>query len=102
MDLEAVASSHTFVDARTLGGITTVLVAGLLSLLYVYRRRTYILCWVSGWTLTALSLLIAAHDFALEDADVRRQDDGEGGQLAQPLRGEKRADFHGSTMPHEA
>jgi diguanylate cyclase (GGDEF)-like protein len=68
MDLEAVASSHTLVDARTLGGITTVLVAGLLSLLYVYRRRTYILCWVSGWTLTALSLLIAAHDFAAEAA----------------------------------
>lgn len=58
--------SPTSVDARTLAGIATLLVAGILSLLYIYRRRAYILCWVTGWTLTALSLLLAAHRFTGE------------------------------------
>ena len=35
----------------------------MLAAVYVYRRRAYILCWVSGWTLTALSLLLAARHF---------------------------------------
>lgn len=68
MDLQAVASAPTSTDASTLGGITALLVAGLLSLLYIYRRRPYILCWVSGWTLTAVSLLLAAHRFSGERA----------------------------------
>ena len=62
MDLQAAAATQT-IDARALGGITTLLVAGLLSLLYIYRRRTYIVCWVSGWALSALSLFLAAYDF---------------------------------------
>ncbi len=66
MDLQAVTPSPTSVDARTLAGIATLLVAGILSLLYIYRRRAYILCWVTGWTLTALSLLLAAQRFAGE------------------------------------
>jgi two-component system cell cycle response regulator len=63
MGLQSVASTHTSIDARTLAGITTLLIAALLSLLYFYRRRVYILCWVSGWVLTAMSLLLAAHHF---------------------------------------
>ncbi len=51
------------VDPRTLAGIATLLVAALLCLLYVYRRRAYIVCWVSGWILTALSMLLAARRF---------------------------------------
>ena len=54
------------VDPRTLGGIATLLVAALLCLLYVYRRRTYIVCWVAGWIVTAFSLLLAVHRFASE------------------------------------
>jgi GGDEF domain-containing protein len=50
-------------DPRTLGGIATLLVAALLCLLYVYRRRTYIVCWVCGWIITALSMLLAARQF---------------------------------------
>jgi len=50
-------------DPRTLGGIATLLVAALLCLLYVYRRRTYIVCWVCGWIVTALSMLLAAQQF---------------------------------------
>ena len=55
--------STTQIDPRTLGGIATLLVAALLCLLYVYRRRTYIVCWVAGWIVTALSMLLAAHRF---------------------------------------
>jgi len=56
-------SAVSSVDARVLGGTATVLVAVLLCLLYVYRRRTYIVCWVSGWIVTACSMLLAAHRF---------------------------------------
>jgi len=58
------------IDPRALGGIATLLVAGVLCLLYVYRRRTYIVCWVSGWTVTGLSMLLAAaaHRFPSEKA----------------------------------
>jgi diguanylate cyclase (GGDEF)-like protein len=63
MDLQALTPTPTAIDAQTLGGITTMLIAGLLSLLYIYRRRAYILCWVSGWTITALSLFLAARHF---------------------------------------
>jgi diguanylate cyclase (GGDEF)-like protein len=51
-------------DPRTLGGIATLVVAALLCLLYVYRRRTYIVCWVAGWLITALSMLLAARQFS--------------------------------------
>jgi diguanylate cyclase (GGDEF)-like protein len=56
------------IDPRTLGGIATLLVAAVLCLLYVYRRRTYIVCWVAGWMVTASSMLLAAHAFVSEKA----------------------------------
>jgi diguanylate cyclase (GGDEF)-like protein len=62
-------SSVSSIDPRTLGGVATLLVAAVLSLLYVYRRRSYIVCWVSGWTLTALSMLLAAHRFGSDKPD---------------------------------
>jgi diguanylate cyclase (GGDEF)-like protein len=46
-----------------LGGIATLLVGAVLCLVYLYRRRTYIVCWVCGWVVTALSMLLAAHPF---------------------------------------
>ena len=48
------------VDPRAFAGSTAILVAGLLLLLYVYRRRRYILYWAAGWTLSACSLLLAS------------------------------------------
>jgi diguanylate cyclase (GGDEF)-like protein len=63
MDLQALTPGPTPVDALTLAGVATLLVAGILSLLYIYRRRAYIVCWVTGWALTAFSLLLAAHRF---------------------------------------
>ena len=47
---------------RTLAGVATLLVAALLSLLYFYRRRAYILCWVAGWILIGASRLLAARE----------------------------------------
>jgi len=60
--------SDSSIDPRTLGGIATLLVAGVLCLLYVYRRRTYIVCWVSGWAVMATSMLLAAQRFTSEKA----------------------------------
>ena len=51
-----------------MGGIATLLVAAVLCLLYVYRRRTYIVCWVAGWIVTASSMLLAAQAFVSEKA----------------------------------
>ena len=56
--------SNTQIDPRTLSGIATLLVAALLCLLYVYRRRTYIVCWVAAWMVMAVSMLLAARAFA--------------------------------------
>ena len=53
-------------DARTLGGIATLILGAVLCLLYVYRRRTYILCWVAGWALTGVAMLLAGHRFGSE------------------------------------
>ena len=46
---QSVAPTLTVIDVRTLAGVATLLVAALLSLLYFYRRRVYILCWMGGW-----------------------------------------------------
>ena len=51
-----------------MGGIATLLVAAVLCLLYVYRRRTYIVCWVAGWIVMACSMLLAAHRFHSQKA----------------------------------
>ncbi len=58
---QAIAPTPTSVDARTLVGVATLLIAGLLSLLSFYRRRPYILGWVAGWIFIAASLFVAAH-----------------------------------------
>jgi len=47
-----------------------LLVAALLCLLYFYRRRTYIVCWVGGWIVTSLSMLLASRPFASEKAHL--------------------------------
>ncbi len=62
------SDSASSIDPQRLGGIAMLLVAGLLCLLYVYRRRTYILCWVAGWVVTALSMLLASPHFSSEKA----------------------------------
>ena len=52
--------SQLSLDPRFFAGTVALFVAGLLLLLFVYRRRRYILYWAAGWTLTAGSMLAAA------------------------------------------
>jgi hypothetical protein len=49
MNQPAISASAMTVDPRGLAGTTALVMAGLLVLLYVYRRRSYILYWCSGW-----------------------------------------------------
>ncbi len=60
---QSIAPALTVIDVRTLAGVATLLVAALLSLLYFYRRRVYILCWVAAWILIGASWLLSARDF---------------------------------------
>jgi diguanylate cyclase (GGDEF)-like protein len=67
---QTIAPELTVIDVGTLAGVATLLVAVLLSLLYFYRRRVYILCWVAGWILIGASRLLAAREFAGESTAV--------------------------------
>ena len=53
-------------NPHTLGGAGALAVTGLLLLLFVYRRRLYILFWVSGWVILAASMLIAGRAYTSE------------------------------------
>jgi diguanylate cyclase (GGDEF)-like protein len=46
-------------DRANLAGGAAVIIVALLSLLYLYRRRSYILYWVAGWGCLAVSLFMA-------------------------------------------
>jgi diguanylate cyclase (GGDEF)-like protein len=59
----AISASSMTVDPRGLAGTTALVMAGLLVLLYVYRRRSYILYWCSGWLLAAMSFFMAARPY---------------------------------------
>lgn len=52
------------VNARVLAGIGACLVTGFLLLIYSYRRRLYVLYWIAGWILTAMSVFLAAGRYA--------------------------------------
>jgi diguanylate cyclase (GGDEF)-like protein len=55
-------------DPHTLGGAGALVVTGLLLLLFLYRRRLYILIWVGGWVLLAASMLVASRTYSTEQA----------------------------------
>jgi len=59
---ELVDSTRANVDLRWLGGVGALVLAGLLLLLWVYRRRLYILEWTVGWLFLAAALFLAARD----------------------------------------
>jgi diguanylate cyclase (GGDEF)-like protein len=52
-------AQEIFINPRAFAGSIAILVAGLLLLLFSYRRRRYILYWAAGWTLSAVSMLVA-------------------------------------------
>ncbi len=49
-------------DPARLGAFGAMVVTALFTLLYVYRRRAYILHWVSAWVLLTAALSVAARD----------------------------------------
>jgi diguanylate cyclase (GGDEF)-like protein len=51
-------------------GQGALVITGVLLLLFVYRRRLYILFWTAGWFLASASMFLAGHRFVTLDADV--------------------------------
>jgi len=54
----AIAPRPAQVDPLTLAGSASLMVIGLLLLLYFYRRRSFILCWIGAWSLGAASAFL--------------------------------------------
>ena len=48
------------VNARLLAGVGACLITAFLLLIYAYRRRPYVLYWIAGWILMAVSMCLAA------------------------------------------
>lgn len=60
-----IAPPITTVNPRAMAGAASVIASALLLVLYFYRRRLYILYWVAGWTISAVSMLIAAPRYSI-------------------------------------
>jgi len=54
----SVSPGAAIVNPRVLAGATAVVIASLLFLLYVYRRRPFILYWIAAWLLLATSMFL--------------------------------------------
>ena len=52
------------VDPRVLTGVAALAVAGLLFLLYFYRRRPYILYWTAAWGFVAASMFVIVPEYS--------------------------------------
>ena len=52
------------VHPRAVAGAAALIIAAFLLLLYFYRRRPYILCWSSGWLLTAVAMFLASRSYS--------------------------------------
>ena len=52
------------VNVRLLAGVGACLVTAFLLLIYSHRRRLYVLYWIAGWALTAVSMFLAAGRYA--------------------------------------
>jgi diguanylate cyclase (GGDEF)-like protein len=59
----AIAPQATAIQPRVLAGITALIGTALLLLLYFYRRRLYILYWIIGWLVTAVSTFLTAFPY---------------------------------------
>ncbi|HEX2456718.1 MAG TPA: GGDEF domain-containing protein [Vicinamibacterales bacterium] len=54
----------TLVNPRTIVAFSLLVVVGLLLLLFVYRRRLFIVFWIVGWLTTALAMFMASSEYA--------------------------------------
>jgi diguanylate cyclase (GGDEF)-like protein len=60
---QPITPAAALVNSRLLLGGATLVIGGILVPLYFYRRRGYILYWIAGWALAALSALLVAHEW---------------------------------------
>jgi len=60
---DLVDPARATVDLRRMGGVGGLVLAALLLLLYVYRRRLYILEWTIGWLFLAVALFVVSRDY---------------------------------------
>src|SRR6185436_6867242 len=60
----AIAPQAALVDPLTIAVSASLMVIGLLLLLYFYRRRTFILCWIGSWGLGAASAFLINQQYS--------------------------------------
>ena len=58
------------INPRLLLGVETAVIATLLLLLYIYRRRTYILWWMWGWLALSAGALFSAGSLQNEQLEA--------------------------------
>ena len=58
------------VNPWRIAGQGALVVTGLLLLLFVYRRRLYILFWTAGWFLFSASMFLTSREFPTTDAQL--------------------------------
>lgn len=66
----SVGLDSALVNPRLLLGVETAVIATLLLLLYIYRRRTYILWWMWGWLALSAGSLFSAGSLNNEKLDA--------------------------------
>jgi diguanylate cyclase (GGDEF)-like protein len=66
----SVGLDSALVNPRLLLSVETAVIATLLLLLYIYRRRTYILWWMWGWFALSIGGLISAQPLRSEKLDA--------------------------------
>jgi len=54
------------IGPRVLAGWAAVVISGLLLLVFLYRRRFFIMLWTVGWAVTGLSMLLASREYGQE------------------------------------
>ena len=59
----SVGLDSALVNPRILLAVETAVIATLLLLLYIYRRRTYILWWMWGWFVLSAGSMLSAESF---------------------------------------
>ncbi len=62
---DPIAPQVLSVKPQLLSGVAAIIITGLLLLLYVHRRRLYILYWMAGWLILAAASLFVAFPYPL-------------------------------------
>ena len=60
---DAIVPQALAIQPRLLAAIAALIVTGLLLLLYVHRRRLYIVYWMAGWMIAAAANFLAAFTY---------------------------------------